>query len=317
MKTKNNILIAIFIFILVSVACGGSAPAAPNQATETMVQATYQALTASAPRPTITRLPPMTFAPLPFTVQATLDPTSSGSASGGSGGSASGGSASGSASGSSSGSTPEPTSDVNVSSAYAVYFANGATSASVAGGVKPNHTITYSLYVVGNQPAQVSLRSESTDLKISIYDPNRNELLSPSIGSNSWKGYFKQEGIYFIKVHGGAATSTFNLVVSIAARVIFADGANQLVLKSSTVGGNTISYAVYASQGQTMQVSINNAPEVAALTIWGFTNNKFYAQAEAGTTSFSLLIPETQDYIIDIVPKNGKYVNYTLDISLK
>lgn len=301
MKTKKNILIAVFILILVSVACGGSAPAAPNQATETMVQATSQALTASAPRPTITRLPPMTFAPLPFTVQPELEPTSNGSSSGGS----------------SSGSTPEPTSDVNLSSAYAIYFANGATSASVAGGVNPGHTITYSLYVVGNQPAQVSLRSQSTDLKISIYDPNRNELLSPSIESNSWQGYFKQAGIYFIKVHGGAATSTFNLVVSIAARVTIAADTNQLVLKGSTVGGNTISYAVYASQGQTMQVTINTAPEVAALTIWGFTNNKFYAQAEAGTTSFSLLIPETQDYIIDVVPQNGKNINYTLNIPLK
>lgn len=287
MKNKTKFQFAVLILILVSLACGGNS--VPAMSTQTSVPNT------STPLPTITMLPSpvFTFAPLAFTIQAPLaSPTAT--------------------------ATLPPTSDADVSFARQIYFVAGATSTSVIGGVNPNQILTYSLYIVGNQPAQIALGSENNDATMAIYDPDRIEILSPAAQATSWQGYFQKAGIYYINVRGnGATTSKFNLSTKVSARVIFADGTSDFKVRAATVGGSVISYALHAASGQTLEAALSTPPELAAFTIWGFTDGHIYARAAAGTTSFSMLLPATQDYIIDIVPQAGKVVTYVLKISLK
>jgi hypothetical protein len=284
MKNKTNILvISVFTLVIVSMACGGGSnlPAISTATPIVFVQATEQALTASAPLSTTV---PLTFAPLLYYSDKTPIPTS----------------------------TP-----VESLSAIPIYFANRATSAFLSDTIAAGQVIAYSLYVIGDQPAQMALVSENKDATLAIYDPSGKELLAPGLKSNSWKGYFNAQGIYIVKAYGGAATSTFTLAIGIAARATFAPAATETRLIGRTVKGRIISYAVSAAKGQKMEVTINTDPEVVALTIWGFTDNQTYASADAGTISFSTQIPATQDYIIDVVPRDGEAVTYSLFISLK
>jgi hypothetical protein len=290
MKNKINILAAVFILVVTLLACGGSAPASPSAASDpaavaTSVRATLQALTASAPQPTMTRSGPA-LTSTPILLAYTLTPII-------------------------------PTvSDVDASSAKAIYFAIGSTSTTVYGTVNAEQSVVYSLYVMANQPARISLGSQNNDVTMSIQGGDGRQLLSPDLNLANWQGYFPRSQTYFIKVYGGAAKSNFQLSMNISARVTFDPETSEIKYRGQTA--DIISYALYVSQGQTMTVSIENPPEIAGLTIWGFTDGQPYAKAESGTTSFSMTVPVTQDYIIDIVPQQiGQIVSYRLKVWIK
>jgi hypothetical protein len=76
-------------------------------------------------------------------------------------------------------------------------------------------------------------------------------------------------------------------------------------------------YVAYAFAGQQMDVTINTDPEVAALTIWGFSDGQPYARAQNGVNEFSMTLPSTQDYIIQVVPQGGNVVDYELEIEIQ
>jgi hypothetical protein len=283
MKNRKNVLIGILVLILASIACGGNS--VPEMATRTPAPNT------ATPQPTITPLanPMSTFAPLPFTIQAptvTFTPL-------------------------------PPTADVDVSDPMQISFAEGATSASVVGGVNPFEIVTYSFYVVGNQPAQISLQSQGR-LIMSIYDGAKRVVLSPNNQANSWQGYFQKGGVYYINIHGdNADVSKFTLSMLIAARLTLGAESKEVRFKANTVGGSIISYAIAGKKDQTLVVKVSSPSGNVALTIWGFVDGQPYARAAAGTTDFSLLLPATQDYIIDVVPSEGASTNYVLHVSLQ
>ncbi|RPJ24708.1 MAG: hypothetical protein EHM33_16960 [Chloroflexi bacterium] len=76
-------------------------------------------------------------------------------------------------------------------------------------------------------------------------------------------------------------------------------------------------YVAYAFGGQQMDVTVDTAPEVAALTIWGFRDGQPYARAQNGVTDFSLSLPATQAYIIEVVPQGGSVVDYELKVRIQ
>jgi hypothetical protein len=175
----------------------------------------------------------------------------------------------------------------------------------------------YSVSVLANQPARINLGSPNNDVTMSISGQDGSDLLSPANRSAFWQGYFTKTQVYLIKVYGGVGTSNFDLSLNISARISLPAGSTQATLTGKTVGGFIVSYALYANQGQSLNITINTAPEVAAFTIWGFSDGQPYARASSGTTAFSMQLPATQDYIIDVVPQGGSVENYTLSISIK
>ncbi|MGE5249530.1 MAG: hypothetical protein ACM3QS_04890, partial [Bacteroidota bacterium] len=89
------------------------------------------------------------------------------------------------------------------------------------------------------------------------------------------------------------------------------------ILKGSTVNGWRVVYAAYARGGQKMDVILDVPGESASLNIWGFSDGKLYARAREGVRDFSLVLPSTQDYIIEIVPQAGQVVDYAITIKIK
>lgn len=284
-RLRLGALAAMLLFVL---ACSGTSPTAPvsdEDAVASMVASTLQAFQAQA-TPTqaasATPLPPSPLppSPVPPTLPAaTITATA----------------------------LPQGT---------RVQFLTGATQAIITGQVEPGQTLDYVVQASKGQPFIALLDSPNHDLKLSVIGADGTAFVASSSFGN-WQGVLPTTQDYHIQVGGGAATQSFTLNVTVVARVEFSPGETRLVVKGSTVGGYAVSYAVYASKGQKMDVILNIPGEKAALTIWGFSDGQPYARAQTGTKDVSLNLPGTQDYIIEVVPQAGQVVEYNMTIRVK
>lgn len=287
---KNTILVLATISLFIAtLACGGgiTPSAEPNQV-ETIVAGTLQALTPIV-SPTATTLPitsiPPTIAPTNSSI-----PTSNPVAS------------------------PVPTNRPPVGTQ--IVFPAGATFGVVSGTILAGQTLSYYLKAAKGQPMIAMANSANNDVTMSITAQDGTVLLSASQKTSNWQGILSGTQTYYFKLIGGSSTENFQLSVNIPARIQFAAGQSSITINGKTVGGYIVSYTAYASGGQTLEVTLNTSPNDAALTIWGFSDGQPYVRAQAGITDFSMQLPSTQDYIIDVVPQGGREIDYTLTVKI-
>ena len=198
-----------------------------------------------------------------------------------------------------------------------INFAPGATYGTVTGTIQAGGTQNFVLKAQRGQPMISSVASKDTDVTISITAGDGTVLLAASQKAPGWQGTLPATQEYYFQVIGGASTENFSLWVSIPSRIEFAPGAISATVQGRTVGGNITSYVVSAQAGQTMNVLLIPVPNVAALTVWGFSDGQPYIRAVVSSTTFNMELPSTQDYIIDVVPQGGQEVNFTLAIEIK
>jgi hypothetical protein len=280
---KNAIAVhlACTALIFSMLACGGaSTPAASGDAVSSMVASTLQALTPLASA----TLPP-TAAPPP-TAASTTAPS------------------------------PAPTSS-NLPVATRLNFAAGATQTVVQGSIQSAQTLHYVVRASKDQPMIVMVDSPDHEVTLSVFGANGTELLPAAQQDSSWQGLLPTTQDYYFRLTGAGSTQNFSLNVVIAARILFDAGQDQVTLSGRTVGGYSVAYAAYALGGQEMEVTINTEPDDAALTIWGFSDGQPYARAQNGVTEFSMTLPSTQDYIIQVVPQGGQVLDYTLTVEIQ
>jgi hypothetical protein len=163
----------------------------------------------------------------------------------------------------------------------------------------------------------VTLNTPDQDATLSVFGANGVVLLPQSEQATSWQGILPATQDYYFRITGGGSTQSFTLNVNIPARIEFSSGQRQTTLSGQTIGGHAVLYAAYAFGGQQMEVTIDTAPEVAALTIWGFSDGQPYARAQNGVTDFSMTLPSTQDYIIEVVPQGGNVVDYEVEVRIQ
>jgi hypothetical protein len=278
MKININAAIKLAVTALIFVTLAcGAAPTPPFDEVSTVVAATMQALTRLASPTTQS-----TTVPLPT---STSIPTS------------------------------VPTSP-NLPSATRISFATGSTQSVSSGSLGAAQNSYYVVRASKDQPMIVMLDSPGSGAKLSIFGANGTMLLPASQQLTSWQGILPATQDYYFGITGSSG-SDFLLNVIIPARIQFASGQNQISLTGQTVGGYGVTYVAYALAGQKMDVTVNTDPNVAALTIWGFTDGEPYARAQNGITNFSMTLPSTQDYIIQVVPQGGQVVNYTVTIKIQ
>jgi hypothetical protein len=160
--------------------------------------------------------------------------------------------------------------------------------------------------------------SPGHDLTLSISGLQSGQVLLPASNDmSSWQGTLPATDDYLIRVIGGATTQNFNLSLTIASRISFTPGADSAVVSGSTQGGFNITFALYASVGQTMDINLDTSTGKAALEVWGFGDGQPYLRSQLGETAFSMKLPSTQDYIIAVVPFAGEAVNFSLHVKVK
>ena len=197
------------------------------------------------------------------------------------------------------------------------HFALGATYGAEMGTIEAGQIQNYVLRAQQGQPLLASVVSPDSDVTMAIISESGSTLLPASRGLSNWQGILPATQDYFIQVIGGAREEKFSLWVSIPSRLEFPPGATTATSSGRTVDGNISSYVVAAQGGQTINIVLDPEPNLAALTVWGFSDGQPYIRAQAGATIFNMQLPSTQDYIIDVVPQGSQIINFTLRVEIE
>lgn len=270
----------IFATLLLSIlaACAAPAPTQDLSSLATDVAATIQAVgSATASAATNTPLPTDTSAP----------PTAT--------------------------SSPVPT---NTPDSNRLNFSTGATQGVVTSRVEANQTKTYLAGAAQGQVMIAQLSTAASNAVMEIVGADGTVLLSAATRYTSFRSVLPKTQDYQFRVVGGNSAQDFTLSVIFAVPVRFASGADSVRYEGSTVNGYAVTYALYATKGQDMHVTVDTDPDDAALTIWGFNDGNPYARAQNGVVNFNLDLPESQYYIIEVVPQGGRVIGYELEIEV-
>ncbi|HEY5268754.1 MAG TPA: hypothetical protein VII97_00290 [Anaerolineales bacterium] len=63
-----------------------------------------------------------------------------------------------------------------------------------------------------------------------------------------------------------------------------------------------------------MNINLTAPSGTAALTVWSFIDGQLFIRSQLGETTFSMVLPCTQDYIVEVVPQGGQVVNYSTKV---
>ncbi|MBX3004269.1 MAG: hypothetical protein KF821_00385 [Anaerolineales bacterium] len=197
-----------------------------------------------------------------------------------------------------------------------INLAIGATTGIVSGHVEPNQRVSFTAGAAANQVIIANLFTPASNAILEIKGADGSSLLADSLRYTSYRTLLSKTQDYVFTVIGGNTAQDFTLSVAFAVPVNFASGTSSSSYTGKTVGGNPVTYTIYASAGQNLSVKLNTNPNDAALTIWGFNTGEPYARAQNGVVNFSQSLPQTQYYIIEVVPQGGRTVDYTLTVSI-
>lgn len=290
---KFRLIPFLFVIVLLSAlaisACAGNAGYTQEQAS------TAAAATVAAMLPTATTAPVIvTATPAPVQPTATLAaPTATQAPS----------------------STAQPS--ATASAPIRINFVQGATFGAVDGNLQPGASLTYVLNVAKGQPLLINVSDANNDMYFSVTGKDGSVLLAAASKLNSWQTEVPTSQDYYIQVFAGAAQQNFNLAVEIPSRVSFARGAVSATVSGSTVYGYAVSYVLTAAKNQNMNVTLTVPANTAALTVYGYNDGTPLLRSAAGSTTFSMKLPASQDYIIKVVPNASTVVNYSMTIVIK
>jgi hypothetical protein len=197
-----------------------------------------------------------------------------------------------------------------------INLATGATQAVVTGRVEAGQRASYAAGAAQGQIILAELSTPASNAVLEIVGADGNVLLASTTGYTFYRTLLPKTQDYEFRVVGGSSAQDFTLVVTFAVPVRFASGADSASYEGSTVNGYPVTYTIYANKGQDLHVSVDTNPNDAALTIWGFNDGNPYARAQNGVVDFTLDLPESQYYIIEVVPQGGRVIAYEVEIEV-
>jgi hypothetical protein len=279
--TKFKILIVLTVTTLTVLACGVLSTPAPTSASPTSASTDTPMIV-----PTATVVPPTSEPPTAIPPTA-VPPTSA----------------------------PAPTS---IPGAVRINFAAGATAGVVTGELQPGEVQNFLVGASAGQPLMVSTGSYNNDVTFSVTGAKNGQvLLDGSQKLTSWQTMLTETQDYLIRVYAGASAENFTLNVITPARITFAPGAVSATEVGTTPGGLVVSYILRASINQQMDITLDAPNMSALLSVYGYQDGQPYLRSAAGSQTFSMKLPATQDYVIQVVPNAGQVANYSLNITVK
>ncbi len=196
-----------------------------------------------------------------------------------------------------------------------IAFASGTTATVVQATIQPGQVVNYTLGAGQSQPLILIMDSPNNDVTLGVIEPNGNMLLNPANKWTNWQGILPATELYTIQVTGGATTESFSLTVKAAQLVNFAAGTSSITLTGTTAYGYLFSYGLNCGAGQTMTAALNVPSSTAYLDIFGIVGGTLL-NASSGANSWSGVLPQTTDYVIEVIPTNNQVVNYSLTVSV-
>ena len=214
--------------------------------------------------------------------------------------------------------TAAPAATAIVPNPVRINFATGATTGVVENTIQPGQVQNYLVGASQSQPLLISSDSPNHDVTFSVIGLSDGKtLLHQADKSSSWQTLLTVTQDYLIQVYGGAGQENYTLSVSTPARVIFDPGAISATRKGTTPGGYNVAYVLRANLNQQMDISLNAPAGAAVLSVYGYQDGTPYLRYVVEQTTFSLKLPATQDYIIQVVPRAGAVTDYSITFTIK
>jgi hypothetical protein len=210
--------------------------------------------------------------------------------------------------------TPQPIPTI-ASVPGTIAFALGTTAGVVQGTVQAGQVVNYTIQVGQSQAMILSIDSPYQDVFLGVIQPDGLVLAPASNKWTHWQWLSPEPGLYTIQVVGGASAESYTLTAKIAQQVNFATGTSSITLNGTTVNGYVFSYALKCQGNQTMTVSLNAPAGAATIDIFGMATGTLLG-ASAKATSGSVVLPQDQVYVVEVIPTNGQVVAYSLTVSV-
>ena len=292
---KHYLTLALALCLLVG--CGAEPTPTPDLvATQIAVEkAAHATMTAEAPTPTQTPTdtptPTVTEPPSPAATSTPLPPLSTPTL------------------------PPAPTSPPTTR----IQFQPGATSGIVRGDLEQHSSHTYVLGASGGQTMEITTIS-TTPVNLAIWGEDGAVLKSGHDDSPDWQGNLPSTQDYFLRISSGVDQASYDMRVTIFARIQFDPGASSTMLSGvlERVGPGGVEFAggyvLRASAGQTMEVVVTSPSSDVLLSIVGEDGVPLKRYVD-GETQWQGVLHATQDYFLHLVSAGGD-TSFTLQFTI-
>jgi len=205
-----------------------------------------------------------------------------------------------------------------VPGAKRISFARGSTAEVIQGTIQPGANQNFVVIAMQGQPLIISVDSTNHDVIVSVVgQKDGKSLLDAAQKLSTWQSILATSQEYAITLYPGGSAENYTLNVIIPARIAFQPGATTASVQGSTPDGLIVSYVIRASAGQQMDINLNSRDGNAVLGVYGYQDGQPYLRSASESTTFSLKLPTTQDYIIQVAPRAGQVANYSMKVSVK
>jgi hypothetical protein len=198
-----------------------------------------------------------------------------------------------------------------------IEFLPDATTATLVDLVGPGDVRTYVIRADLGQPLLIGVHSSSNEVHLGLRTEGGTSILSLASGQGSWRGAAPDTEDYYIDVRGGSTASVFTLSLQKPHKIKFKEGAASARILDRAVGGTPMAYSVLAIKDEELEVGLSGTGSQAALGVTGYVDGRVYLDPQNGETSFSMTVPLTQDYIVEVVPSAGQTLSFALGIQSK
>lgn len=210
---------------------------------------------------------------------------------------------------------PAPTA---VPGAVRLAFAKGSTAEVLQGAIQPGQVKYYVVGAMQGQPLIVSVDSNNHDVTYSIIGRKDNiTLVNAAQKISTWQTILATTQDYLITLYPGGSGENYTLNVVIPARITFQSGATSASVQGSTPDGLIVSYVLRALAGQQMDIKLNSPDGNSVLAVYGYQDGQPYLRSVVEQTTFSMKLPTTEDYIIQVAPRAGQVANYSMTVTVK
>ena len=197
-----------------------------------------------------------------------------------------------------------------------ISFPSGGTSANVDGQLRKGEGIDYVLRAGAGQVMLATIYSPNNNVYLGVVGLSDGvPLLRTAADSTQFSGVLPLDQDYRLIVFSPDQKSNYTLQVIIPARIKFARGAYSASVDGRVQGNSVNYYLLRASAGQTMSVAILSPHNDIFLTIYGMQDGSPLVRSVSGATTWSGILPGTQDYMIEAVSE-GPNSNYTLQVAV-
>ncbi len=199
-----------------------------------------------------------------------------------------------------------------------IQFSLGSTSAVISGYVNANQLVSYNLAAMINQEFIVTLDSDTKAAVLGITDDRGKVYLDPSSRQTFINTYLPQTGTYYVNVYNAGNNPTnYTFQVIIPARVTIPVGKTQVAYNGAAGSYSIVSYTAYAYKGQYMRADLYTGPSPKAwLRVSGLSTGIIYLDNNSYSPSWYAYLPETQDYLIEVVTLEEPVPNYRITFNI-